>query len=138
MGTKTYKLTELEAPLTAALEELWVALESRKPFVIVEEVLSRRFIQFCGSRERRPLLDIPHGQLSPLLSPSALHVMHSKGFRFVRAAHRLEPGMCPGSYQLSLASAASGGKWGVAALRGALGFEDFHEFKIESGGEPMD
>lgn len=136
MSQKSYKLSELEAPLTAALEELWVALEKRKPFVIVEEVVSKRFIQFCGSRERRPLLDIPGGQLISSLSPTGQQtMMMSKGFRFVEPRSP----MTIGSYQISCASARSGAKWGIEALRGALGFtEPYYEFTIEHGGEPAD
>ena len=133
MTVKLYKRSELHAPLQAALEELWVALEARKPYIIVEEVISKRFIQYYGSRERRPILDIPRGQLSSALAPGT---MEAHGFRYVPFKGFESQA---GSYQIACGSVASGAKWGCDALRGALGFlEDFYEFTIETGGRPMD
>lgn len=55
----TTPLGEVEPLLRAALESMLATPESQHPFVLVEDVVTERFVQFCGSLERGILLDVP-------------------------------------------------------------------------------
>lgn len=58
---KTYKLGSVEflTELKAALERLVSQEKDIRPFVIVEDVITKRFIQFAGSFNRPILIDVP-------------------------------------------------------------------------------
>jgi len=48
------------APLIQyALESMTATPEPLRPFVVVQDTVTRRFVQFCGSLERGVLFDVP-------------------------------------------------------------------------------
>lgn len=58
---KTYKLGSVEflTELKAALERLSTQDNDLRPYVIVEDTVTKRFIQFAGSFGRPLLIDVP-------------------------------------------------------------------------------
>ena len=56
-------LSEVEPAIRSALESMIATPEALRPFVLVEDVVTERFVQFYGSIERGIFLDVP--ALSP-------------------------------------------------------------------------
>lgn len=56
---KTIKLSQSFEVICEALRNLLECPEARRPFVIVQDVATNRFVQFAGSLERGLLFDVP-------------------------------------------------------------------------------
>jgi hypothetical protein len=52
-------LRDVEPLIRAALESMISTPESQRPFVVVQDTVTERFVQFCGSLERGALFDVP-------------------------------------------------------------------------------
>lgn len=55
----TTSLREVEPLIRASLESMLATPESQRPFVVVQDIVTERFVQFCGSPERGVLFDVP-------------------------------------------------------------------------------
>lgn len=60
-----YKLDAIDGPLRAALERMQLCPEDERPFVIVTDTITGRFVQFCGSRARKLTVDLPKSSEGP-------------------------------------------------------------------------
>jgi hypothetical protein len=55
----TTALGEVEPLIRASLESMLATPESQRAFVLVEDIVTERFVQFCGSLERGVMFDVP-------------------------------------------------------------------------------
>lgn len=125
-------LTELAPALEAALERLGLRpLEPLRPFVIVEEPLTKRFVQFCTrfegrlEAEGRVVLDLPLGEHS-IGAHLAKGILG--GPRYVRDG--LE------HYQVRNLTPAEGVRLALRVLRDVHALPDIAEVYVQEGTQP--
>lgn len=73
--SKPYDLAELRIHLEDALYRLLQTPKTHKPFVVVSDTITGRFVQFRGSDNESLLLDLPHTQFK-----SAIPVTKASAF----------------------------------------------------------
>lgn len=85
---KTVRLQESFETICEALRNLLECPESRRPFVIIEDVATGRFVQFAGSKERGLLFDVPACGIvgEPCDTPERAAVMAQANLRLQRVA----------------------------------------------------
>lgn len=52
-------LKDVELVLRSSLQSMLATPESQRPFVVVQDMVTERFVQFCGSLERGVMFDVP-------------------------------------------------------------------------------
>ncbi len=55
----TTSLGEVGPLIRASLESMLATPESQRPFVVVQDTVTKHFVQFCGSLERGVMFDVP-------------------------------------------------------------------------------
>lgn len=91
MKPSTVQLARAAGPLAEAIARLGATDHDRRPFVIVEDTVTKKFVQYAGSRLRRPFLDVPTVQLTaPALAKLATLAQETGGTRSGRGQYQWE------------------------------------------------
>jgi hypothetical protein len=73
------KLSELEVEIVAALRRLRETPMKHKPYVIVEDTVTKKFVQFCTPPRGGVLIDLPTNELSSGAARTAASFLKHNG-----------------------------------------------------------
>lgn len=112
------KLAEAEPEVLAALDRMKLLPKSLRPSVIVEDTVTRKFVQFRGSDVEWFLVDLPTSELSSEAARAASRILrHNGNARFP-------------AFQVELANSDGAARVGMRVLREVHELPEFAELRI--------
>ena len=145
MKPHPYALDELAGPLVEALERLMRAQAERKPYLVVTEVVTDNFVQFCASAKEKLLFDVPEqdaigGEGIDMYKVADVYDMTVEDLH-IHAPTEADPDAeeLHRTLQRGMRDAREGAAFAIRFLREVLYFGEIADarFVIEEGGEPM-